>query len=259
MLFRSFLTVRMAGVVVLLGLIVALTRAPWPSSAGVLHSVVTGLLVHGCYLGGVFVAIDNKLPAGFVALVVSLQPVLTSTLANRLLGERVAPMQWAGLALGLAGVYLVVSGRTEGTAPPFAWFAATVGLIGMTLGTLYQKRFGGGIEWRTGFLMQYCAAGSLFAIAALLFETRQIQWTGEFLFAVAWLVFVLSFGAIWLLYFMIQRQAATRVIALFYLTPPFTTLMGWALFDERLSPVALVGMAVCVAGVALVNWRSATG
>ena len=121
--------------------------------------------MHGCYLGGVFVAIDHKLPAGFAALVVSLQPILTSTLANRLLGERVTPRQWAGLALGVAGVYLVVHGHTEGDAPPIAWAAATVALIGMTIGTLYQKRFGGGIEWRTGFLIQYAAAAALFALA----------------------------------------------------------------------------------------------
>lgn len=253
----TFLTVRMAGVMALLGLIIVLTRAPWPSRSGVLHSAVVGLLVHGCYLGGVFVAIDHKLPAGFVALVVSLQPVLTSTLANRLLGERVVPRQWFGLALGIAGVYLVVHGRTEGGAPPIAWAAATVALIGITIGTLYQKRFGGGIEWRTGFLVQYGAAGSLFALCAFAFETREIQWTGEFLFAIAWLALVLSFGAIWLLYFLIRRQAATRVIALFYLTPPLTALMAWALFDERLSPPALLGMAVCVVGVALVNWRTA--
>ena len=252
----TFLTVRMAAVAMLLGAIIMLTRAPWPSRSGALHSVVVGILVHGCYLGGVFVAIDHKLPAGFVALVVSLQPVLTSTLANRLLGERVIPRQWLGLVLGIVGVYLVVHGRTEDSAPPIAWAAATVALIGITIGTLYQKRFGGGIEWRTGFLVQYGAAGSLFALGALAFETRQIQWSGEFLFAIAWLVLVLSFGAIWLLYFLIQRQAATRVISLFYLTPPLTALMAWALFDERLGPLALLGMAVCVAGVALVNWRT---
>ena len=148
-----------------------------------LHSAVTGLFVHGCYLGGVFVAIDHKLPAGFAALVVSLQPILTSTLANRLLGERVTPRQWAGLALGIAGVYLVVHGHTEGEAPPIAWAAATVGLIGMTIGTLYQKRFGGGIEWRTGFFIQYVAAAALFALLALGFETRQVQWSAEFLVA----------------------------------------------------------------------------
>jgi drug/metabolite transporter (DMT)-like permease len=253
----TFLSIRMVLVVGLLGLIIALTRPDWPGWLGVLHSAVVGLLVHGAYLGGVFESIDHKLPAGLAALVVSLQPVLTSTLANRLFGERVVLRQWIGLILGIVGVYLVVHERTEGTFPPLAWVGATVALIGITIGTLYQKRFGGGIDWRTGFLMQYAAAAALFAIGAFGFETRTVQWTGEFVLALIWLVFVLSFGAIWLLYFLIRRQAATRVISLFYLTPPFTALMAWALFDERLAPLALLGMMVCVVGVALVNWRVA--
>ena len=255
----TFLTVRMGGVILLLGVIILATRPAWPSRAGMLHSAVSGFFVHGCYLGGVFEAIDHKLPAGFAALVVSLQPILTSTLANRLLGERVTPRQWAGLALGIAGVYLVVHGHTKGGAPPLAWAFATLGLIGITIGTLYQKRFGGGIEWRTGFLFQYLSAFSLFAVLALSFETRQVQWTAEFFIAIAWLVFVLSIGAIWLLYFLIRHRAAARVVSLFYLTPPFTALMAWLLFDEQLPPLALLGMAVCVAGVALVNWRAGEG
>lgn len=253
----TFLTIRMTLVVGLLGIIVLLTQPDWPTALGIVHSAVVGLLVHGCYLGGVFYSLDHKLPAGLVALVVSLQPVLTSTLANRLLGERVVLRQWVGLALGVAGVYLVVEGRTAGVAPPVAWIGATVGLVGITIGTLYQKRFGGGIDWRPGFLVQYAAAAALFALGAFGFETRHVEWTGEFVFALAWLVFVLSLGAIWLLYFLIRRQAATRVISLFYLTPPITALMAWALFGERLAPLAIVGMAVCVAGVALVNWRTA--
>ena len=252
----TFLSIRMLGVVAVLGLIVAITRPSWPNRADVLHSVVIGLLMQGCYLGGVFVSIDHRLPAGLSALVVSLQPVLTSILANRLLSERVVLRQWVGLGLGLVGVYLIVQGRTEGEAPLIAWAAATVALIGITVGTLYQKRFGDNIEWRTGFLVQYVAATLLFACGALLFETRTVQWTGEFLIALAWLVFVLSIGAIWLLYFLIRRSAATRVVSLFYLTPPFTALMAWALFDEQLAPLALFGMAACVAGVALVNWRT---
>ena len=253
----TFLTVRMGVVVLVLGLIILLTQPVWPTRAGVLHSAVVGLLVHGCYLGGVFVAIDHKLPAGFAALVVSLQPILTSTLANRLLGEQVTLQQWAGLVLGVAGVYLVVHAHTEGGAPFFAWAAATVALIGMTIGTLYQKRFGGGIEWRTGFLIQYIAALTLFAFGAVLTETLRVQWTAELLLAIGWLVFGLSLGAIWLLYFLIRHQAAARVLSLFYLTPPFTALMAWLMFNEELPPLALAGMAVCVAGVAMVNWRQA--
>lgn len=255
----TFLTVRMVAVVALLGVIMTLTRPAWPSRLGMVHSAITGLLVHGAYLGGVFEAIDHKLPAGVAALVVSLQPILTSTLANRLLGERVAPRQWLGLVLGIAGVYLVVHGHIEGNAQPFAWIAATFALIGMTAGTLYQKRFGGGIDWRTGFFFQYGAAAILFGMAAFCVETMQVRWTVEFAIAIAWLVFGLSFGAIWLLYFLIQHQVAARVVSLFYLTPPFTALMAWLLFDERLSPLALAGMAVCVVGVAMVNWRTSDG
>ncbi len=193
-------------------------------------SVITGLLVHGLYLGGVFVAIENGLSAGLVALIVSLQPVLTSTVANRLFGERVVARQWLGLALGLAGVYLVLQAKIEsGEATPLAWIAATVALFGITVGTLYQKRFGGGIDWRPALCIQYAAAAVLFSLGAVAFETRVVQLTPQFVFALGWLVLVLSLGAVWLLYFLIRRAAATRVVSLFYLTPPVTALMAWAL------------------------------
>jgi drug/metabolite transporter (DMT)-like permease len=254
----TFLTLRMASVIVLLGAIIAVTRPKWPDRAGIMHSALTGLMVHGLYLGGVFVSIENGLSAGLIALIVSLQPVLTSTIANRWLGERVLPRQWVGLVLGLIGVYLIVRENIAGgETHPLAWPAATVALIGISIGTLYQKRFGGGIDMRTGLLLQYTAAGTLFALGAFAFEHRAVQWTPQFIFALSWLVFVLSFGAIWLLYFLIRRSAATRVVSLFYLTPPVTALMAWLLFDERLPPLSLVGMAICVAGVFLVNWRPA--
>ena len=252
----TFLALRMITVVVLLALVIAATRPKWPHANGLMHSAATGLMVHGLYLGGVFVAIENGLSAGLVALIVSLQPVLTSTVANRWLGERVAARQWLGLALGLAGVYLVLQAKIEtGEATPLAWIAAAVALGGITVGTLYQKRFGGGIDWRPALCVQYAAAGLLFSLGAFLFETRVVHFTPQFVFALAWLVLVLSLGAVWLLYFLIRRAAATRVVSLFYLTPPVTALMAWALFDERLAPLSLLGMAVCVAGVFLVNWR----
>jgi drug/metabolite transporter (DMT)-like permease len=252
----TFLSLRIGAVVALLGIAIIFTRPKWPSAIGMVHSAATGLMVHGLYLGGVFVAIENGVSAGLAALIVSLQPVLTSTIANRWLGERVAPGQWLGLALGVVGVYLIVRENVAtGETRPLAWLAAALALIGITVGTLYQKRFGGGIDWRTGMWLQYAAAGILFVLGAAAFEDRVVQWTPEFLFALFWLVFVLSFGAIWLLYFLIRRSAATRVVSLFYLTPPLTALMAWFLFDERLAPLALVGMAVCVIGVFLVNWR----
>lgn len=254
----TFLTLRMGAVVFLLAILAFITRPTWPDLAGFRHSIVAGLLVHGFYLGGVFISIDRRLPAGLSALVVSLQPVLTSTIANRYLGERVVARQWLGLALGIGGVYLVVADKTvAGEATAIGWTAALCALIAITVGTLYQKRFGGGIDWRAALIIQYSSAGVLFAVGSLLFENQRIEWTIELIGALAWLVLVLSLGAVWLLYFLIRRTAATRVTSLFYLTPAATALMAWALLGEHLGMLALIGMAVCVVGVFLVNWRAA--
>ena len=252
----TFLALRMIAVVILLGAVIVLTRPKWPDRAGIARSALTGLMVHGLYLGGVYVSIEDGLSAGVIALLVSLQPVLTSTVADRWLGERVVPRQWLGLALGLAGVYLIVRENVAaGEAKPVAWFAGTLALVGITIGTLYQKRFGGSLDWRTGMWIQYAAAGVLFVLGAAMFEDRAVHWTPQLIFALSWLVFVMSLGAVWLLYFLIGCSAATRVVSLFYLTPPVTALMAWLWFDERLAPLALAGMAICVAGVFLVNWR----
>ena len=254
----TFLFLRMFGAVVLLGAIVLVARPKWPTREGMLDSCATGVFMHALYLGGVYISIANGLPAALSALIVGLQPLLTSTIANRLLGERVVARQWGGLLIGIAGVYLVVQDKaTTGGATPLAWVAALVALLSITFGTIYQKRFGSGIDWRPGMLIQYAAAGILFALGAMAFETRIVHWTPEFLFALCWLVIVLSFGAIWLLYFLISRSAATRVVSLFYLTPPVTALMAWALFNERLAVGALIGMVFCVIGVFLVNWQTA--
>lgn len=250
----TFLTLRMGAVVLLMALVVAITRPAWPDRSALGRSAVSGLLMHGGYLGGVFIAIDHKLAVGLTALIVGLQPILLSTLANRVLGETVTPRQWAGLALGIVGVYLIVQDKTAGgEADLIAWIAIITALLSITAGTLWQKRHGGAIDWRPAFLIQYAAAGAVFAAGAFLFETRRVEWTGELVFALAWLVLVLSLGAIWLLYFLIRRGSASRISSLFYLTPPATAVMAWALFDERLGAVALAGMALCVAGVGIVN------
>jgi len=247
-------------VILILGIVVALTRPKWPDAVGFRHSVATGLMVHGLYLGGVFVAFGHGLPAGLAALIVSLQPLLTSTIAHRWLRERVGVRQWAGIALGFTGVYLVLRDRaTTGEASALAWASITIALFGITVGTIYQKRFGGAIDWRPALLIQYVAAALLLGAGAFAIETRVVHWTPDFVFALSYLVVVLSLGAVWLYYFMIRRAAATRVVSLFYLTPLVTALMAFALFGETLAPLALVGMAVCVVGVFLVNWRPTAG
>jgi drug/metabolite transporter (DMT)-like permease len=254
----TFLALRMAIVVVIFGCIVILTRPRWPDANEVGHSVVAGALVHVLYLGGVFTAISQGVPAGISALIPGLQPILTSTIANRWLGERVTTLQWLGLILGLIGVALVLHDRTiTGAGSTLGWIATFVSLIGITLGTLYQKRHCGRIDWRAGNFIQYIAAAILFTLGAWLFETRVIHWTADFIFALAWLVVVMSLGAVGLMYWLIRRSAATSMASLFYLVPAVTSLMAYAMFGERLDALSIAGMVVCAVAVLLVNWRRA--
>jgi drug/metabolite transporter (DMT)-like permease len=204
----------------------------------------------------VFTAISHGVPAGISALFLGLQPILVSILANRYMGERVTHRQWAGLALGLLGVLLVLHDRHIVLAGSIlGWIANILSLIGITLGTLYQKRHGGGIDWRTGNLVQYAGAGLLFALGAFAFETRDIRWTGELIFAMAWLVLVLSVAAVGLMYWLIRRSPATGFASLFYLVPAVTAVLAYIIFDERLDWISMLGMVVCASGVALVNRR----
>jgi drug/metabolite transporter (DMT)-like permease len=253
----SYLTIRMAVVVAMMTIIVAVARPPWPDRAGIFHSVVAGILVHGFYLGGTAVAIAHTIPAGLSALIPGLQPILTSTLANRWLGERVAAVQWTGLVLGLAGVVLILHDRPMSGEAGWGWLASGVSLVSITLGTLYQRRYCNKIDWRAGNLVQYIAVMIFFAIGAGLIEEREVHWTREFVLSVAWLAVMLSIGSIGLLYWLIRRSAATSVASLFYLVPAVTALMAYVLFGERLDAVAIIGMIACAAAVFLVNRRAA--
>src|SRR6478609_5349559 len=172
----TYLAIRMVVVVGLMAVIAAIARPKWPDRIGIAHSVAAGLLVHGFYLGGTAIAIAHSIPAGLSALIPGLQPILTSTLANRWLGERVTPLQWSGLLLGLAGVVLILHGRPMSGDAGWGWLASGVSLVSITLGTLYQRRYCGQIDWRAGNLVQFVAAAVLFAIGAWLFETRVIVW-----------------------------------------------------------------------------------
>lgn len=251
----TFLTLRVSLVAGLMAIIVVVCRAPWPASPRTaLHLLISGVLVQGGYLGGVFVAIDRGLPAGLTALVVGLQPVLTALCAGAALGERVGRRQWLGLVLGLAGVALVLAGKLEqdAVAPGALWYwlwPAVVALLSITAGTLYQKRFVPVFDLRSGAVLQFLPCIGLFGLLALTTETRQVQWTGDFLFALGWLTVVLSIGAIALLNRLLRQGSAVQVASLFYLTPPTTALIAWGLFDERLAAVGILGMAITVLGV----------
>ncbi len=248
----TFLFIRYVAVIVCMLALALATRALWPKTPTEwMHIGVSGLLVHGVYLGGVFIAIHQGLPAGVASLVVSVQPLLTAVGAGMLLGAVVQKRQWAGLVLGLVGVGLVVAGKLGAEFAEQALVPAIVALFGITAGTLYQKRFCPTLDWRTGSVAQFVPTAAITGVLAWLTETGRIDWTAELYFALGWLVFVLSIGAISLLNWLIRHSNAVNVASLFYLVPPCTALFAWILFGDTFSGMALVGMGVTVAGVYL--------
>lgn len=253
----TFLLWRMGLVAIVLALVSLWTRAPWPRGWGAISRIaMAGLLVHGAYLGGVFGALAQGVPAGSVALIVGLQPLLTAAVAGPLLGERVSRRQWLGFGLGLAGVTAVVWEKLAlNIGTPLGLGLAGIALLGISAGTLFQKRYCTDMDLRTGTCIQYAATGLALALLAPWVESMHIDWTGEFIFALAWLCVVLSVGAIFVLFALIRRGAASKVASLFYLTPPVTALMAWILFGETLGALALAGMALTAVGVALVLRR----
>ena len=251
----TFLLIRFALVTAILLVVALAMRAPWPTHWRLIgHIAVAGLMIHATYLGGVFAAIHLGLPAGTAALITALQPLLTAVAAGPVLGERVTGRQWLGFGLGLFGVLLVVANKmhlAEANLPAVA--CAVVAVLGITAGTLYQKRHCGGMDLRTGSIIQFAASGVAMLLLAPWLETMTVQWTVDFLFALGWLTFVLSLGAISLLLVLIRRGAAAKTASLFYLVPPVTALIAWVMFGERMQAIGFAGMLITIAGVALVT------
>lgn len=248
----TFLLARYSLVVVLMTLVAFATKAPWPKDGRHwFHIGVSGVLMHAIYLGGVFTSIAQGLPAGVTSLMVGLQPLLTAVAVGWVLGERVMPRQWAGLALGLLGTILVLSGRIQAGFGLEGLPAALLALAGITVGTLYQKRFCPSFDWRTGAVAQFIPAAVATLIVASFTEHFRADFVPQFIFALLWLVFVLSLGAISLLNYLIRSGTAVNVVSLFYLVPACTAAIAWLLFDEALSSLALRGMALAIWGVYL--------
>ncbi len=252
----AFLAWRMLFVWLLLTVVAVVANAPWPRRFVEYRDLaIVAVLVHVLYLGGVFVALDGGMAAGTIAMLVGLQPVLTVVLAWVWLGEAVTLRQWAGLAFGLSGVYFVVrhkidfSDSVQGLAP------AAIALVGISVGTLYQKRHCAHVDLRSGSAVQFAVCAAIFVPLTALVETRPVAWTPSFVFALGWSVFVLSVGAISLLYWLLRHGAAANVAGLFYLVPPVTAVQAYVLFGESLDALALVGMALIAIGVVLSRAR----
>ena len=255
----TFLAARFLIAFVLLALVLVFWRERKASLAGALHALAAGMLMHGIYLGGVFWAIHRGMPAGISALIVGLQPLITALMAGQLLGEKILPRHWLGLASRLRrrGHRAVAEIRRARRITPATLTAAVAAVAAMSLGTVLQKKFGDANEPVTSALYQYLGAALLMAIGSLAFEERTVTLNGELIFAMAWLVLVLSIGAIFLLMSMIRRGEMSKVASLFYLVPAVTAVIAWALFGESLTLVQIAGMALTTFGVGLATAQAA--
>ena len=252
----TFLMMRFALAAIVMVALVVVSRAPLPASFREwAHCAVVGALVHGLYLYGGFASIQEGLTPTTIAVVVGMQPVITAVLIGPILGEAVNIRQWGGFFLGTVGVVLVIVANFAsigfGSGAP-AVFLSLLCVLSISIGTLYQKRFCASVDLRSGTMIQLIMAAVMMWGISSWFETGYVEWTGTFVFALMWSVLVLSVGAYTLLWWLVRRNAATNVVSLFFLMPPVTAVFDWLLFDQRVSLITLMGIAIAVAGIAIV-------
>lgn len=256
----TFLALRYALAAVALAVLVMALGAPWPRSRRIwAHGLLSGVLLHALYLGGVWWAIDQGLPTPISGLIAAVQPLLTAGLAVGLIGERLQAGQWAGLCLGLIGLLLGLGPKVLGamtsleTGVTLFVGVNVVAMVSVTLGTLYQKRFLSG-ESLPGLVMVQNVGACLATLPIVwALESGRIDWTPVAQLSMVWSVLGLSLGAIGLMLWMIRQGAVSRVASLIYLIPPAVAIQAYLFFGETLSPLQVAGMAVTVVGVYLVN------
>ena len=254
----TFLAIRFVLAAIILAGLTILLGSRRSTRAEALHATIAGMLMHGVYLGAVFWAIHRGMPAGLSALIVGLQPLITAVLAGKFLGEAILPRHWAGLAVGLIGVIIVLwpkLGAMGGGVTPATLIASLISVLGMSAGTIWQKRYASGGDLVSATMWQYVGGSALMILGSFAFETRTITINGELIFAFAWLVLVLSIGAIFLLMVMIRDGEMSKVASLFYLVPAVTAVIAWALFGEQLNTLQIAGMAIATLGVGLATAR----
>jgi len=251
----TFLTWRFAFVCAVLTVIAILFRSPWPKKIlQIFHMMIAGLLLLGTFSIGVFVAINLGISPAVSALIIALQPILVAIGAGPILGEKVVFRQWLGLFLGLIGVGLVVSQKlTLNHAHFVGILMAIVGLIGLTAGNLYQKRFCSNMNILTGGIIQSFAAGVAALIGALIFESMKVVWSGQFIFALGWMSLVVSIGALSLLYVLIRQGEISQVASIFYLVPVSTAIISFFLYGETIDSFGIIGIVITGCGIILVG------
>jgi len=240
------------GVAAVILLAVALvTKAPWPTSPKqYLHLIVVGVLIQALQFSGLYTGLSLGVTAGVSALIVGTMPIFTALGASVFLKEKVSTKQWTGLIVGLFGVALVVGNKVGiGTAGFEGYLAVAVALLGITLGTLYQKKYCVGMDLRTGGFIQLSIASLIVLIAAVHYEDLAVAWTPQLVFASAWLSIVNSIGAISLLFVMMRKGEASKVASLFYMIPTVTAIMGFAVLRESLNPMSIAGFLVTAGAV----------
>lgn len=247
----TFLTARYVFGIAVFALLSLAARVPWPREARAwANALVAGMLIHGIYLGGVFWSVSRGLPPGLTALVTGLHPLLTAMLALPLLGERLNGRQWTGIAVGVAGVALIVLPKAGpvGGAPLAGLAAALVATLAFTLGTIWQKRSKPAMDLRVNATIQFVGALVLTAPVTALTETWRFDASPALWGALAWAVLGLSVGGISILLVLLRRGAASKVAPLLYLSPPVAAGMSLALFGEPITLVQAIGMVLAVGG-----------
>jgi drug/metabolite transporter (DMT)-like permease len=254
-----FLTIRFVAAFLVIAPFALIVRAPWPTGPiAWMHAIVSGILIHGVYLGGVWWAVRHGLPTGLSGLLAALQPLLSAFLAPLLIGETVTRRQWLGVGIGLAGVLVVLSPKLAlaGDAPWLPLLVNVVGMLGVTFGSFYQKRFVASADLRSVTAVQYVGATFVVLPFALMLEPLKFDHSVTIYLVLAWSVLVLSVATVTLMLAMINRGDVTRVSAFIYLVPSAVAIEAWALFGETLSPVQVAGMGLAAAGVYLTSARA---
>lgn len=247
----TFLTLRFAFVVAIMAALFVILRPPLPRSGEEwLHLAIVGFMLQALYFGGCYMAFTSGLSVGTLALILAMQPIIVGLVAPRWNGESVGWRCWIGLLLGLAGAVMVIVARSEIATPPAIGFVfACLALLGITGGSLWEKRFGVSHHPVTSNLVGFTAGFLGVAPFMVAFERMEIVWTWQLVASLVYLIIASSLIAIGLLLAMIRAGEVSKVSALFFLVPPMAAAVAWIVLDEIMPPLAWAGMVVAGLGV----------